>query len=148
MEASLSHNSNKHQNQRSSFGSQGVESHAKPVVEIPYRHSGDFLGGSEGVEQATTAISCAPLGRIRVDNSRKEIGGFSGDGYGSHGEPPNFETDPTHGPNAEMRHAPLLQGGDCGYSKIHDNLEARVDSFQKPLEEDGMEYGGVSDDEC
>ena len=48
------------------------------------------------------AISCAPLGRIPVDNSRKETGGFSGDGYDSHGEPTNFETNPTHGPSAEV----------------------------------------------
>ena len=148
MEASLSHNSSKHQNRRSSFGSQRVESHAEPVVEIPHGHSGDFLGGSGGVEQATTAISCAPLGRFRVVNSRRETGGFSGDGYGSHGEPPNFETDPTHGPSVEVRRTTLLQEGDRGYSEVHDNMEARVDSFQKPFEEDEMEYGGVSDNEC
>ena len=53
------------------------------------------------------AISCAPLGRIRVDNSRKETGGFSGDGYDSHGEPTNFETNPTHGPSAEVRDVQL-----------------------------------------
>ena len=94
------------------------------------------------------AISCAPLGRIRVDNSRKETGGFSGDGYDSHGEPTNFETNPTHGPSAEVRHTTLLQGGDRGYSEVHDNMEARVGSFQKPFEEDGIEYGGISDNDC
>ena len=40
--ASLSHNSSKYPNQRSSFGSQGMESHTEPVAEIPHKHSGDF----------------------------------------------------------------------------------------------------------
>ena len=148
VELSLSHDSSKHPNQRSSFGLQGVESHTKPVVEIPHGCSGDFLGGDRGVEQATTTISCALLGRIRVDYSRKETGGHPGDGYGSHREPPNIETDPTHGSSAKVRRTTLLQGRDSGYSEVDDNMEARVGSFQKPFEEDGMEYGGVSDNEC
>ena len=62
VELSLSHDSSKHPNRRFSFGLQGVESHTKPVVEIPHGCSGDFLGGDRGVEQATTTISCALLG--------------------------------------------------------------------------------------
>ena len=125
-----------------------MESHAKSVVEIPHRHSRDFLGGGRGVKKAMTAISRAPLGRIWVDHSRKETGGFWGDGYDSHGESPNIEADPNDGSSAEVRHITMLQGGYSGYSKVHVNMEARVDSFQKPFEEDGMEYGGVSDNEC
>ena len=125
-----------------------MESHAKSVVEIPHKHSKDFLGGGRGVEKAMTAISCAPLGRIWVDHLRKETGGFRGDGYDSHGESPNIEADPNDGSSAEVRHTTVLQGGYSGYSEVHVNMEARVDSFQKPFEEDGMEYGGVSDNEC
>lgn len=59
MEAPLSLNSNKHPNWRASFGSQSMES---PMVEISHGHSGDFLGGGRGAEQATMAIGRAPLG--------------------------------------------------------------------------------------
>ena len=81
-------------------------------------------------------------------NSGKETGGFSGNGYDSYGESPNTEVDPNHGSNVEMRCSPVLQGGYSGYSEVYDNMEARMDSFQKPFEEDGMEYGGVGDNEC
>lgn len=105
VEAPLSLNSNKHPNWRASFGSQSMES---PMVKISHGHSGDFLGGGRGAEQATTAIGRAPLGRIRITYSRKEISGLPGDGYGSHKEPPNFETDPAHGSSTEMRRSTLL----------------------------------------
>lgn len=118
------------------------------MVKIPHGHSEDFLGGYKGVEQAATTISRAPLGQFWVDNSRKETGGFSGDGYGSYEEPPNIEIDPTCGSNAEVQHTTLLQGGDYGYSKVHDHLEAKVDSFQKSYKEDGMEHGGINDNDC
>ena len=91
-----------------------------------------------------TAINHALLGRIWVDHSRKETGGFRGDGYDSHEESPNIEAYPNDGSNAEVRHTTVLQGGYSGYFEVHVNTEARVDSFQKPFEEDGMEYGGVS----
>ena len=125
-----------------------MESHAKSVVEIPHRHSRDFLGGGRGAEKAMTAISHALLGRIWVDHSRKKTGGFRGDGYDSHGESPNIEADPNDGSSVEVRHTTVLQGGYSGYSEVHVNMEARMDSFQKPVKEDGMEYGGVSDNEC
>ena len=73
---------------------------------------------------------------------------FGGDGYDSHGESSNIEVDPNDGSSAEVRHTTVLQGGYSGYSEVHVNMEARVDSFQNPFEEDEMEYGGVSDNEC
>ena len=106
------------------------------------------MGNSRGVEQTTKAISRAPLGRIRMANTGKETGGCARNGYDSYGESHNTEVDPNHGSSAEVRCSPVLQGGYSGHSEVYDSLEARMDSFQKPFEEDGMEYGGVGDNEC
>ena len=118
------------------------------MVEIPHGHSSNFLGSSEGAEQAKMAISRAPLGRIRLVNPGKETGGFSRNGYDAYGELSNTEVDPNHGPSVAVRCSPMLQGGYPGHSKVYDNMEAKLESFQKPLEEDGMEYGGVGDNKC
>ena len=48
------------------------------------------------------AISRAPLGRIWMDNTGKEIGGFLGNGYDSHRESPSTEIDPNHGSSAKV----------------------------------------------
>ncbi|XP_030929600.1 uncharacterized protein LOC115955566 [Quercus lobata] len=145
MEATIPHNSNEHQNWGSVVGPQCVESHAQPVVEIPHGHSSDFLGSSRGVEQAETAIGHALLGRIQMVNPGKESGGFSGNGYDSYGESHNTEVDPNHGSSAEVRCSPVLQGGYPKHSEVYDNMEAKMESFQKPFEEGGMEYGEVDD---
>uniref|UniRef100_A0A7N2KQX8 DUF4283 domain-containing protein n=1 Tax=Quercus lobata TaxID=97700 RepID=A0A7N2KQX8_QUELO len=148
MEATIPHNSNEHQNWGSVVGPQCVESHAQPVVEIPHGHSSDFLGSSRGVEQAETAIGHALLGRIQMVNPGKESGGFSGNGYDSYGESHNTEVDPNHGSSAEVRCSPVLQGGYPKHSEVYDNMEAKMESFQKPFEEGGMEYGEVDDNKC
>ena len=79
---------------------------------------------------------------------KKETGGFSGNGCDSYRESPNTEVDPNHGSSAEVRCSPVLQGGYPGHSEVYDNMEAKMESFQKPFENDGMEYGGVGDNKC
>nr|POE46462.1 hypothetical protein CFP56_59012 [Quercus suber] len=148
METYFPHNAKEHQNWGPVVGSQCVEPHTQPVVEVPHGHSSSFLGSSRGAEQATMTISCAPLGRIRMDNTRKETSGFSGNGYDSHRELSNIEIDPNHGSSAKVRCTTVLQGGYSRHTEVYDHMETRLDSFQKPFEEDGMEYGGVSDNEC
>ena len=81
-------------------------------------------------------------------NSGKETGGFSRNGYDSNGESPNTKVDPNHGSSAKVRCSPVLQGGYPGHSEVYDNMEAKMESFQKPFENDGMEYGGVGDNKC
>lgn len=94
------------------------------------------------------AINCALLGRIQLVNPGKENGGFLGNGNDAYGESSNTEVDPNHGPSAAMQCSSMLQGGYPGHSEVYDNMEARLESFQKPLEENGMEYGGVGVSEC
>ena len=148
LEADIPHNSNEHQNWGPTVGPQCMESHAQPVAEIPHGHFGDFMGSSRGIEQTMKAISHVLLGRIRMVNTGKETGGCAGNGYDSYGESPNTEIDPNHGSSAEVRCTLVLQGGYSGHSEVYNSMEARMDSFQKPFEEDGMEYGGVGDNEC
>lgn len=112
------------------------------MVKISHRCSRDFLGSGGGFEQAKEAIRGAPLGRIRVDHSRKEASGFQRDGYGSHEESPNSETNPNHGSSAEMRRTSELQRGHPRHFETHDNLEARLGGIQRPVEENRVEYGG------
>ena len=76
METFIPYKPSKHQIRESTFGPQCAEPHAQPVMEIPYEHSGDLLGGGGGAEQAMTAINRASLGRIRVAYIREEAGGF------------------------------------------------------------------------
>nr|POE45006.1 hypothetical protein CFP56_79717 [Quercus suber] len=106
-----------------------MEPHTQPVVEVHHGHSSGFLGSSRGVEQAMTAISHAPLGRIRLDNTGKETSGFSRNGYDTHGELSNIEIDPNHGPSAEVRHTVVLQGGYSGHTEVYDHMETRLDNF-------------------
>nr|POE59529.1 hypothetical protein CFP56_43412 [Quercus suber] len=94
------------------------------------------------------AIYRAPLGRIQMDNTRKETGGFLGNGYDSHRESPNPEIDLNHDSSAEVRCTLVLQGGYPGHSEVYDSMEARMDSFQKSFEKDGMKNGGVGNNEC
>ena len=71
-----------------------------------------------------------------------------GNGIDAFGESSNIEVNTNHGPSATMQRSSVLQGGYLGHSEVYDNMDARLESFQKPLEEDGMEYGGVGDSEC
>ena len=56
--------------------------------------------------------------------------------------------DPNHGSSAKVQCTTMLQRGYPGHSEEYDTMEARMDSFQKPFEEDGMKYGGVGNNEC
>ena len=122
IETFIPYNPSKHQIKEFAFGPQCMEPHAQPVVEIPYGHFRDLLGGGGGAKQAMMAINCASLGQIWVAYTREEAGGFQRDGHDPHGEPPNFEVDSNHGSCAEMRRAPVLQKGRNGHSKIHDDM--------------------------
>ena len=82
-----------------------------------------------------------------MDHSREEASGFQRDGHGSHGESPNSEADPNYGTGSKIRCALKLQGGHSRHTEVHANLEARLDGIQGPIEEDGVEYGGSSDNE-
>ena len=75
-----------------------------------------------------------------MDHSREEISGLQGNGHNSLRKSPNLEDDPTHGSSDKVRCTPELQRGDFKYFEIHDDLEARMGGFQRPFEEDGMEY--------
>ena len=103
LETYFSHNSKECQIGESSFGTQGMDSHAQSVVEISRGCSKNFIGSGEGSEQAKEAIRSAILGRIWVDHSRKEVSGFQRDGHSSHGESPNSEADPNYGTSSEMQ---------------------------------------------
>ena len=118
------------------------------MVKILHRCIGDIVGSSGGTEQAKVVISRATLGLIQVGHTREEASGFQGDGHSSLRKPPNLEADLTHGSGAKVQCTPELQREDFGYSKTHDNLEARMGGVQGPIEKDGMEYGRHSFDEC
>ena len=147
MEAYLPNNIRKHQIGEFSIGAQGLVSHAQFVVEVPHGYSRGLVGSSGGIEQAEEAIRCASLGRIWVDHSREETGGFQGDGYGTFGKSPNFEIDLDYGFGEEIRCAFELQRGYLGHFEAYDNLEARMGCIQGASEEDGVEYGGSSGNE-
>ena len=102
VEVSISHNTRKYKTGGSSFGAQCMDSHAQSVVEIPHGCAEDLVGSVGGVEQAKEAIRGASLGRIRVDHSREEAGGFQRDGHSTLGKSPNSETDPNYGSGVEM----------------------------------------------
>ena len=147
LEASLSHNTGKHQIGESSIGAQCMVSHAQSVVEVPHGYSRGLVGSGGGAEQAKEATCCASLGRIRVDHSREETGGFQRDGHGTLGKSPNFEIDPNYGFGEEMRCTSELQRGYPGHSEAHDNLEAGMGGIQGSFKEDGVVYGGSSGNE-
>ena len=147
LETYISHNTREYQIGESSSGTHGMDSHAQSVVEISHGCSRNLMGSGGGSEQETEAIRSAPLGRIRVDHSREEAGGFQRDGHGSYGEPPNSENDPNHGSGTGMRCASELQRGHPRHIEAHVNLEARLGSVQRPVEENGMEYGGSGENE-
>nr|POF24157.1 hypothetical protein CFP56_06240 [Quercus suber] len=132
LETYISHNSREYQT-----GEQGIDSHAQSVVEISHGCSRNLVGSGGGSKQATKAIHSAPLGRIQVDHSREEVGGFQRDGHDSYGEPPNSETNPNHGAGA----------GHPRHAETHVNLEARLGGVQRPIEENGVEYGGSGGNE-
>jgi len=123
-------------------------SNTQSVVELPHECAGDLMRSVKGVEQAKEAIRDAPLGRIRVDHSREEVGGLQRDGHGTPGKPPNSKVDPNYGSGVEMRCAFELQRGHHRHSETHDNLEARLGGIQRPAEKNGVEYGGSSSNEC
>ncbi|KAF3956390.1 hypothetical protein CMV_018479 [Castanea mollissima] len=74
----------------------------------------------------------------------KEVGGFQGSGNSSYGESPNAKASADSSSCEEMQHANLLQGGCSGNPEIYDGLEIRMEEFQGPLKENGMEYGGAA----
>lgn len=76
VEKYLPNNTREYQAGGSSCGAQGMESHTQPVVEFSNGRAGDLVGSIRGVEQAEEAIRDAPLGRIRLDYSREDAGGF------------------------------------------------------------------------
>nr|POE86115.1 hypothetical protein CFP56_07224 [Quercus suber] len=83
-------------------------------------------GGGRSSEQAAKAISSAPLRQIRVDNPGKEV---------------------DSGSSEQLQCPNLLQGGHDRDSKVYDGLETKMEEFQGPTEEYGMEYGGISHNE-
>ena len=97
------------------------------MVEVYHGHPGGIVGDGGQIEQATTAISCALLGQIRMAHSGKEASGLQRKGYNSHGESSNVEADLTSNSSSDMRHSPMLQGGHNGHSKVYDDMETRVD---------------------
>ena len=80
----------------------------QPLVDFYHKHASYVLGGGGGTEQAEKALCGAPLWRIQVDNSGKEVGGFQGNGDSSHGESPNAKASADSSSCEEMRHANLL----------------------------------------
>ncbi|XP_075633855.1 uncharacterized protein LOC142606378 [Castanea sativa] len=96
--------------------------------------------------QAKEAIHCAPLGRIRVDHSREEACGFQRDGHDTHGKSSNSKIDPNHGSGEDMQCTSELQRGYLGHSEAYDNLETGLGDVQGSFEEDGVEYGGSSEE--
>ena len=62
LEASLSHNTGKHQIGESSIGAQCMVSHAQSMVEVPHGYSRGLVGSGGGAKQAKEATLCASLG--------------------------------------------------------------------------------------
>ena len=114
------------------------------MVEIPHGCSSGFDGGIGGAEQAATAISCAPLGRIGMNHPRKEISGLQRSSHNPHGKPPFSEAQSNPCASAEIKCTPLLQGGHSRHLEIYDDMKTRLDGVQRYSEGDGMEYGGSS----
>ena len=123
-------------------------SDTQSMLELPHGCAGDLVRSVKGDEQAKEAIHDAPLGRIRVDHSREEVGGLQRDGHGTPGKPPNFEADPNYGYGVEMRCASELQRGHHRHSETHENLEAGLGGIQRLTEKNGVEYGGSGSNEC
>lgn len=83
-----------------------------------------------------------------MDHTRKEASRFQGNGHSSLGKSPNLEANSTHSSGAKVQCTLELQRRDFGYFETHDNLEVGMGGIQRPIEEDGMEYGRHSLDEC
>ena len=144
MEENISYHSYQYQNGFSSTGPSCMGSDPQPLVDFHHRHTSFVLGGDGGIEQAEKAICDAPLRRIRVDNPRKEVGGFQGNGNSPHVESPNAKASADSSSGEYMRHANLLQGGCRGNPEVYDGLETKMEEFQGTIEEVRMKYGGSS----
>lgn len=97
------------------------------MVEVPHGCSSGFDGGIGGTEQATAAISGAPLGRIGSNHSRKETCRLQGSSHNSHGKSSYTEAHSNSGANIEMRCTSLLQRGHSRHPEIHDDMETGLD---------------------
>ena len=82
-----------------------------------------------------------------MDYSKKEIGGFQGNGCNAHGQPPDAETNPNSRIDMNLRCIGVLSGGHCKDLEIHDDMETELVNLQGPAKKDGMEYGRSSHDE-
>nr|POE52852.1 hypothetical protein CFP56_70623 [Quercus suber] len=147
LEAFVFNNPTEYTDGRFTSRSPSMEPHSQSVVEVLHGSSRNLIGEGRGAEQAAETSSHASLGRDRVDYTRKEVGGFQGNGHGSFGESSHLEFNPVNGPNSEVRCASMQQGGHLRYSEAYDGVEARLGGFQGHTEEDGMEYGGDNHDE-
>ena len=70
MEAHISNNSNKYKNREFAFGPSSMGGNTEPMVEVSHGYTTNLRGKSTGVEQAQKAIGSAPLGRIRMVDTR------------------------------------------------------------------------------
>ena len=112
----------------------------KSLVEIPHRHAIDLGSGSRGVEQAQVAISAAPLGRAGLANTGEKSNRFQGFNNSTPGEFSHVETVPSAQNSNELRSPGLVQRGSEGDTELPNSVETRLDSFQRPSSEDGMEH--------
>ena len=143
----LSDHSFLYQNRVSSTRPSCMGSDPQPLVEFHHRHTDVVLGGDRGIEQAKKTICVAPLRRIQVDNSGKEVGGFQGNDNSPNGESPNAKACADSSPSEDMRYANLLQVGNRRNPEVYDGLETEMEEFQGSIEKAKMEYGGSSHNE-
>ena len=140
METHISNHSREHENKESDFGSLSVGNNTKSLVEIPHRHAIDLGSGSGGIEQAQAAISAAPLGRVGLADSGEKSNRLQGFSNSTPGEFSHVETVLSAQNGNELRSSSLLQRGSEGDTKLPNSVETRLDSFQRPSSEDGMEH--------
>ena len=112
----------------------------KSLVEISHRHAIDLGSGSRGVEQAQVAISSAPLGRIGLADTGEKSNRFQGFSNSAPGEFSHVETVPSAQNGNELQSPGLLQRGSEGDTELPNSMETKLDSFQRPSLEDGMEH--------
>nr|POE91200.1 hypothetical protein CFP56_37805 [Quercus suber] len=116
LEAFVFNNPTEYTDVRFTSRSPSMEPHSQLVVEVLHGSSRNLIGEGKGAEQAAETSSHASLGRDRVDYTRKEAGGFQGNGHGSFGESSHLKFNPINGPNSEVRCASMQQGGHLRYS--------------------------------
>ena len=140
METHISNHSREHENRESGIGSLSMGNNTKSLVEISHRHAIDLGSGSGGVEQAQAAISAAPLGQVGLADTGEKSNRFQGFSNSAPGEFSHVETVPSAQNSNELRSPSLLQRGSEGDTELPNSMETRLDSFQRPSSEDGMEH--------